>query len=83
MGSEMCIRDSNNTAISPIRQRYEFKVAWGAVPHPDKAWKGGEDATFASNNVLVMADGVSGWSKMGIDSGVYSRKLTSIIKQLL
>lgn len=30
-----------------------------------------------------MADGVSGWSKMGVDSGIYSRKLLTYIKDLI
>lgn len=63
--------------------RYEFRVAWGGVPHPEKAFKGGEDAVFASKNALVVADGVSGWSKMGIDPSIYSRQLVSHVKQLL
>lgn len=58
-------------------------MAWGAVPHPDKAYKGGEDAVFAAKNILVIADGVSGWSQMGIDSGIYSRKLLTHIKNLI
>ena len=66
-----------------VSSRYEFKVAWGALPHPEKAWKGGEDAVYAAKNALVVADGVSGWSKMGIDAGIYSRKLLSNIKRLL
>jgi len=58
-------------------------MAWGAVPHPEKAWKGGEDALFTSKNVLAVADGVSGWSQYGIDAGIYSRKLISNISCLL
>ena len=55
--------------------RYEFEVGWAAAPHPDKAWKGGEDAMYVSKNVLVVADGVSAWSKIGVDAGIYSRRL--------
>jgi len=55
-------------------------LAWGSAPHPDKAWKGGEDALYVSKNILIIADGVGGWSKLGIDSGEYSRKLITIIK---
>ena len=61
-------------------KRYEFKMAWGSAPHPDKVWKGGEDAFFVSKNILVVADGVGGWSKIGIDAGIYSRRLISAIK---
>lgn len=58
-------------------QKYEFEVAWAAAPHPAKAWKGGEDAIFVTPNVLVVADGVSAWSKVGIDAGIYARRLTA------
>jgi protein phosphatase PTC7 len=45
------------------------------IPHPDKAHRGGEDAFFASNHLLVIADGVGGWSSQGIDPANYSRFL--------
>lgn len=62
--------------------KYEFKLAWGLVPHPDKAWKGGEDAIYVSSNLLAVADGVGGWSSLGVDAGVYSRQLINIIREL-
>lgn len=46
-----------------------------------KKQKGGEDAWVASNNLIVICDGVSGWAYQGIDSGVYSKTLVSSIKQ--
>ena len=61
-------------------RRYEFKLGWGSAPHPDKVWKGGEDAFYVSKNILIVADGVGGWSRMGIDSGVYARRLISAVK---
>jgi protein phosphatase PTC7 len=64
-------------------RRYEFKLAWGLAPHPDKVWKGGEDALYVSKNILIVADGVGGWSRMGIDSGVYARRLIAAVKELL
>lgn len=44
------------------------------IPSPEKT-NGGEDAWFANNNVLIVADGVGGWSRHGVDSGKYSRAL--------
>lgn len=64
-------------------KRYEFKVGWGCAPHPDKVWKGGEDALFVSKNILIVADGVGGWSRLGIDSGAYSRRLIAAVKEAL
>ena len=57
------------------KKNYYFKLAFASAPHPHKVWKGGEDALFVSKNIILIADGVGGWAKMGIDSGVYARKL--------
>lgn len=51
------------------------------IPHPEKAYKGGEDAMYTSDNVLVVADGVGGWADQGVDPGLYSKKLCQIIGQ--
>ena len=32
------------------------------IPHPSKAHKGGEDAFFANEKILMVADGVGGWA---------------------
>jgi len=45
-----------------------------------KRGKGGEDAWIASNNLIVVSDGVSGWAYQGIDSGLYSKTLVTKIK---
>lgn len=45
------------------------------IPHPEKAYKGGEDALFVSDNLIVVADGVGGWADQGVDPGLYSKKL--------
>ena len=47
------------------------------IPHPDKAYSGGEDAYFANNQLLIVADGVGGWADYGVDPGFYSRFLCS------
>lgn len=59
--------------------RYSFDYASHMIPHPAKAYKGGEDAIFTSKNVLVVADGVGGWADSGVDPGLYSKKLCEII----
>lgn len=53
------------------------------IPHPEKAWKGGEDALFENEKVLSVADGVGGWADHGVDPGIYSKKLCANISQLL
>lgn len=43
-----------------VRKFDRFDAGAHAIPHPSKAWKGGEDAYFISNNgkVIGVADGV-------------------------
>ncbi|CAD7700039.1 unnamed protein product [Ostreobium quekettii] len=47
------------------------------MPHPDKAYRGGEDAFFIAENGMAIgvADGVGAWALSGIDAGVYARAL--------
>jgi len=52
------------------------------MPHPEKLAKGGEDALYASRQVMAVADGVGGWTEMGIDPAKYSRKLCTNIQAL-
>ena len=53
------------------------------LPHPEKVYKGGEDALYASPNVLLIADGVGGWADSGVDPALYSKRLASIIEELV
>ena len=51
-------------------------VAGAALPHPDKAQTGGEDAFFVSSHgqgAFGVADGVGGWNMEGVDPSRYSR----------
>ena len=52
------------------------------IPHYSKRHKGGEDAWVASSNILAVADGVGGWERHGIDSGLFSKQLVHNIKQI-
>jgi len=49
------------------------------IPHPKKAYKGGEDAYFISSdgNAVGVADGVGGWSDQGVDPSIYAKALMS------
>jgi len=50
------------------------------IPHPEKAYKGGEDACFCNNQLLCVADGVGGWADHGVDPGLYSKELVKHIE---
>ena len=52
------------------------------IPHNTKREKGGEDAWVASSNLLVVADGVGGWARHGIDAGLFSKQLVHNIKEI-
>eukprot|EP00761_Pharyngomonas_kirbyi_P012518 gb/GECH01012545.1/.p1 GENE.gb/GECH01012545.1/~~gb/GECH01012545.1/.p1 ORF type:complete len:327 (+),score=49.56 gb/GECH01012545.1/:1-981(+) len=47
------------------------------IPHPEKAYKGGEDAHFTYEGqrytILGVADGVSGWASVGVDPGLFAK----------
>ena len=45
------------------------------APHPSKVQKGGEDAYYANEGCLAVADGVGGWNEVGVDPSNYSREL--------
>ena len=63
--------------------RYRFQHGSFMVPHPEKAHKGGEDALFVSDNVLLVADGVGGWASSGVDPALYSKKLAKLVEELV
>lgn len=52
-----------------------FKFGSSNIPHVSKRHRGGEDAWLANDDLLVVADGVGGWARHGIDSGEYSKQL--------
>jgi protein phosphatase PTC7 len=53
--------------------------AVASIPHPEKVFKGGEDASFVSEDghAIGVFDGVGGWAGTGVDPAVYSRSLAS------
>lgn len=61
---------------------YYFRYAANNIPHHSKRDKGGEDAWVANEKLLVVADGVGGWARHGIDSGLFSKQLVHNIKTI-
>ena len=59
-----------------------FKSGSTISPHPDKAYKGGEDALAVKQRMISVADGVGGWSSHGVDVAKYSKQLMRIIWQV-
>ena len=43
------------------------------IPHDSKKDKGGEDGWAATDNLIVVADGVGGWAEQGVDPGLFSK----------
>ncbi len=46
----------------PIKMKYKFEYAIGFKPHPNKVIYGGDDCSFASDNIIAVADGVGAWT---------------------
>ena len=57
-----------------------FKFGTSLEPKPEKKEKGGEDALYASKNMIAVADGVGGWLDQGIDPAEYSYNLVDTAK---
>lgn len=53
------------------------------LPHPDKAYRGGEDWYFVAGHqqAFGVADGVGGWAEVGVDAGAYARSIMEHAKQ--
>lgn len=68
---------------SNSRRGFKFLTAVGSKPHPEKGNEG-EDAFFVSGDgkTLGIADGVGGWSDLGVDAGEYSRMFMRKCHQL-
>lgn len=45
----------------PVKMKYKFEYAIGFKPHPNKIVYGGDDSSFASDNIIAVADGVGAW----------------------
>ena len=54
---------------------FEYKTV--IIPADTKVDRGGEDAADGTDTMLIVADGVGGWSLSGVDPGFFSRKLVS------
>ena len=51
------------------------------IPKDDKRHRGGDDDALATDKMLVVADGVGGWIKFGIDPGLFTRHLVTGLHQ--
>lgn len=52
-----------------------------SIPHPDKLCKHGEDASLQLTHALGVFDGVGSWITQGVDSGMYTKKLSALIEE--
>ncbi|XP_015080042.1 probable protein phosphatase 2C 26 isoform X2 [Solanum pennellii] len=77
---------ASDSAPSPSRQEMSLSVGMYLIPHPNKVEKGGEDAFFVSSDngeVIVVADGVSGWAEKNVDPALFSRELVANVSSLV
>jgi len=59
---------------APAHESY-FKYGVKMIPHIEKRHKGGEDAYYVDEQMLVVLDGVGGWGNQGVDPGLFSKQL--------
>ncbi|KAL3334027.1 hypothetical protein AABB24_030678 [Solanum stoloniferum] len=77
---------ASDSAPPPTRQEMSLSVGMYLIPHPNKVEKGGEDAFFVSSDngeVIVVADGVSGWAEKNVDPALFSRELVANVSSLV
>jgi len=70
-----------DASSAPTMQFSHNHFHYGAnlTPHPQKIAKGGEDAFWANNYVLSVADGVGGNALSGIDPSKFAKYLCELI----
>ena len=64
------------------KNRMYFRYGSSNIPHPAKRYKGGEDAWYVQEDLMVVADGVGGWEEHGYDSGLFSKQLVKDISRM-
>ena len=60
--------------------RSKFRAGFHQIPHAAKVAKGGEDACFVDDELLMVNDGVGGWNRQGVDPGLFARELCQNIR---
>lgn len=70
-------KNENERAFAETPQKNHFEASAWMQPHRDKIKKGGEDACTKTKDdaCMVIADGVGGWVKKGIDPALFSNEL--------
>ncbi|TNV76304.1 hypothetical protein FGO68_gene11534 [Halteria grandinella] len=70
--SKVLKRADQETKSAP---KHKFAAGVKQIPHPQKAYKGGEDAYVLSDTFIAVADGVGGWNDVGVDPALFSKEL--------
>ncbi|CAI2371081.1 unnamed protein product [Moneuplotes crassus] len=71
--------DFQKKLLSADAFKGKFRSGSTIIPHPEKAYKGGEDALIVKDRLIAVADGVGGWASEGVDPGLYSKQLVKFI----
>tara|TARA_B100000029_G_scaffold514025_1_gene615366 strand:- start:1046 stop:1777 length:732 start_codon:yes stop_codon:yes gene_type:complete len=58
-----------------------LRTGYANIPHAEKSATGGEDSWFITEEVIGVADGVGGMSKMGVDCKMFSNNLCEFCEQ--
>lgn len=71
-------RKAGMTATTSVCAGFTFHLGRRgvcAIPHPEKAYRGGEDAFVCHPGGVGVADGVGGYAQHGVDPALYTRKV--------
>lgn len=80
----MRITINNIKYMKPQIKIMELYTAAANIPHPDKAYRGGEDSFFLTTpsiSAVGVADGVGGWANQNVNPKLFADDLMKFAKQ--
>lgn len=64
--------------------RLDLSSGHAIIPHPLKAYRGGEDVamevSYQGHTIIAVFDGVGGWADLGVDPALYARRLADLVR---
>eukprot|EP00285_Hemiselmis_virescens_P012605 CAMPEP_0173391320 /NCGR_PEP_ID=MMETSP1356-20130122/18240_1 /TAXON_ID=77927 ORGANISM="Hemiselmis virescens, Strain PCC157" /NCGR_SAMPLE_ID=MMETSP1356 /ASSEMBLY_ACC=CAM_ASM_000847 /LENGTH=445 /DNA_ID=CAMNT_0014348923 /DNA_START=60 /DNA_END=1397 /DNA_ORIENTATION=- len=74
----------SRVSLSPPPPALGLESGVSIMPHPLKAYRGGEDValevTVEGHTVIGVFDGVGGWAELGVDPALYARRMADLVR---
>lgn len=68
-----------------VEEAVTLESGYALMPHPLKAYRGGEDVqvefSAGGHTIFGVFDGVGGWADLGVDPALYARKMGDLIRR--